>query len=227
MSHFFGGVVITTLLTLSGVSSGCAGPSQFNPSAPSAAPAPSTPSITISTPPPRIVAISPTIGFMGDTVKVTGTGFMSNVNLMLGEVSARVISIDSELITAIVPTHRGGIVDVSITNTDGQRTTVPAGFTYDGVSITATPNSIEAGTELLTVSWVIPRVPPSWASIVLIKNVELRGHAPTLWEYSGLPASGTTTLKAPSAPGVYEFRYGWTDMDGFFVLERSGPVTVR
>jgi hypothetical protein len=73
-------------------------------------------------------------GSGGTAVTITGTGFVSGGSLGVtfgGTAATAVNVVNSTTMTCTTPAHASGIVDVVITNGDGQPTTVTNGFTYD------------------------------------------------------------------------------------------------
>jgi hypothetical protein len=81
-------------------------------------------SITIDTvpvPAPTITSLSPTSGFAGSTLTVTGTGFASGAIVKFGTTSAtNIVVVSSTQITATVPALSAGVFSVVVQNSDGQ-----------------------------------------------------------------------------------------------------------
>ncbi|HKK92073.1 MAG TPA: IPT/TIG domain-containing protein, partial [Longimicrobiales bacterium] len=85
------------------------------------APAPTVASITPDT--------GPTAG--GTSVTITGTDFVAGATVTIGGVPATsVVVVDATSITADTPGNSAGVVDVVVTNPDGQTDTLVGGFTY-------------------------------------------------------------------------------------------------
>ena len=85
---------------------------------------------TITTP------LSPQTGSIsgGDSVTITGTGFVSGGSLGVtfgGAAATSVTVVNATTITCTTPAHAPGVVDVVLTNGDGQPTTAFSAFTYD------------------------------------------------------------------------------------------------
>jgi hypothetical protein len=211
-NHFFARAPLAGLLGVVVMSLGCDKP----PSGPTS-PAASTVPVTVT-------AISPAGGLTGDHVRVGGAGFLSGATLTLDGVAAKVTGITSATITAITPVHAAGTVDVVVTNLDGQRGTLTAGYTYEHVSLTVSPNGVVSGAQL-DVSWVAPsgRPPLDWIALINLGDAS-ESYENGWWRYTNGATSGTLTLSAPTQPGEYEFRY-FVD-DGYFEAGRSSPVTV-
>ena len=87
-----------------------------------------------STPPPAvfITGIQPNVsGTNGATiVTITGAGFEPGALVTLGTAATGVTVVNSTTITAAVPVHPPGAVDVIVTNIRGGSGSIRAGFTY-------------------------------------------------------------------------------------------------
>ena len=103
-------------------------------------------------PAPTVATITPNSGTTngGTAVTITGTGFLAGASVKMGGTSATVLAVvNSAIITATVPAHTAGAVDVVVTNTDTKSGTLTSGYTYTAPSgsnpaptVTAiTPNS--------------------------------------------------------------------------------------
>jgi hypothetical protein len=188
-------------------------------------PAPSSTTGTLAQPqggPITISAVSPTRGIPAETVTVEGTGFAYGITVMLDGVEAQVVGVRDTTITVIAPRHAAGMVDVVVTNSGGYRATLPGGFTYELVSLVASPSRVRPG-DKLTVSWVAPgsRSPLDWISLFKIDA----GNLDYGWyEYTNGAPSGSVIFAAPGE-GEYEFRYLLND--SYHDTARSGPITVR
>jgi glucose/arabinose dehydrogenase len=92
------------------------------------APPPPTPN-----PAPTVASITPNSGTTngGNTVTITGTGFLSGATVKLGGASAgAVVLVNNTTIAAIAPAHTAGAVSVQVTNTDSKSGTLTNGYTY-------------------------------------------------------------------------------------------------
>lgn len=77
--------------------------------------------------------ISPSSGYTvgGSLITIPGTGFGDGATVTFGGVAATSVTVvDANTITAILPAHAAGAVDVVVTNLDGTTFTCPNGFTY-------------------------------------------------------------------------------------------------
>jgi hypothetical protein len=89
-------------------------------------------------PPPIITAVSPpsgaTIG--GTRVTISGTGFQSGAAVTFGAASATniVVSPDGTTMTLTVPPNSAGVVNIAVTNPDGQHGALLAAYTYGVVN---------------------------------------------------------------------------------------------
>jgi large repetitive protein len=122
------------------------------PSSPTREPTPTpSPSPSVS-----LTAIQPNSGATNGTtiVRIVGTGFEPGAIVTLGAAATDVTVVNSTTITATVPTHPVGTVDVIVTNTGGQSARLNGGFSYVTVpraTVTAiSPNigSTEGGTSV-------------------------------------------------------------------------------
>jgi len=86
----------------------------------------------VSNPAPTVTSILPVSGSIagGTIVTISGTGFLSNLSVKFGGVSATNVSATSTSITATTPAHAAGKVDVVVTNSDSQSATLSQAFTY-------------------------------------------------------------------------------------------------
>lgn len=95
-------------------------------------PAPTTPIVAMSCP-----NSGSTNG--GDLVEIHGNGFLAGATVNFGGSLASNVNVTSTTtITATTPAHAAGVVNVSVTNTNGQTGTLNNGFTYQ----TPSPNVI-------------------------------------------------------------------------------------
>lgn len=84
---------------------------------------------------PKITSITPTTGPAagGTPITISGAGFLSEAKVTFGGVAATtvVVSDDGKSITAVTPPHDAGKVDVEVVNSDGQKSTLAGGFTFE------------------------------------------------------------------------------------------------
>ena len=172
-----------------------------------------------------ITRISPTDGFAGQPIEVSGTGFVAGAILTLGglPVGNTSVSVRSGSVYGTIPPHPGGPVDVVVTNPDGQSATRTGGFTYLTVSLIVSPNTVRPG-EQLSVSWAAPGRPATFDWIGLFGvGVPNTSYDEGLWQYTH-SASGTMVFTGPRNPGDYEFRYL---LDGGYLDVARAAFTVR
>ena len=75
--------------------------------------------------------VAPGAGSAGTTVTLQGSGFAPGASVAFGGVAAtNVLVSGSTKLTATVPAHAAGAVDVVVTNPNGQSATLPSGFNY-------------------------------------------------------------------------------------------------
>ncbi|MFY0566914.1 IPT/TIG domain-containing protein [Archangium lansingense] len=85
-------------------------------------------------PPPTVVSVAPGNGLStgGTRVTVTGTGFGPGASVRFGGAVASGVTVTSDTsLSALLPPHAPGKVDVVVRNTDGQEGTLAGGFTYE------------------------------------------------------------------------------------------------
>jgi hypothetical protein len=123
-------------------------------------------------------------------------------------------------------------VDIVVTNPGGQSATLTGGYTFEVIvfSLTASPSLVTSGGPL-TVNWVAPSGQGcngggDWIAIFRVGDPDFtgaaNGHSDLWYEHLCGATSGTWTLKAPTQPGQYEFRY----MVGGTSVAHSSPITV-
>ncbi|HEY3027704.1 MAG TPA: IPT/TIG domain-containing protein [Pyrinomonadaceae bacterium] len=87
----------------------------------------------VDMPPPGIVGITPNEGPAsgGTAVTITGAGFVNETVVAFGDLPATSIVVaGATSLTAITPPNDAGVVDVEVTNPDGQKGALPGGYTY-------------------------------------------------------------------------------------------------
>lgn len=114
--------VLVTLLAPVGLSLGC---DARPPSGPSPTPGATTAA-------PTVGSIAPNAGVTTGAAVVTifGSGFQSGATVTLGGIATSATVNSSTAIVARTPTHAPGIVDVVVTNPDGQSAKLSGAYTY-------------------------------------------------------------------------------------------------
>ena len=88
---------------------------------------------TTASPAPTVTAVSPNSGSTagGTSVTITGTGFVTTPAVTFGGAAATAEAfVNSTTLTATVPAHATGLVNVVVTNPDAQAGTLTNGFAY-------------------------------------------------------------------------------------------------
>ncbi len=120
-------------------------------------------SLQTSPSPPAPTAISPTSGTTsgGTPVTITGTNFASGATVTFGGTAATsVVVVSSTTITATTPAHAAGVVNVVVTNSNGQSGTLTSGYTYTSsgtimfVQVASGPSTIQASNTSVAVAYV-------------------------------------------------------------------------
>jgi hypothetical protein len=86
---------------------------------------------------PTITKVTPSSGSTdgGGTVTITGTVFLSGATVKFGSTAAtNVVVVNATTVTATVPAHAAGAVDVVVTNADQGKATLAGGYTYGVVN---------------------------------------------------------------------------------------------
>jgi uncharacterized repeat protein (TIGR01451 family) len=168
-------------------------------------------------------------GTGGTAVTITGTGFVSGGSLGVtfgGTAATGVTFVNSTTITCTTPAHASGVVDVVLTNGDGQPTTATNGFTYDtspivtairpsSGSVAGTGGVIIEGTNLSTVTAVT--FGGSNGTIISSTAAQLVVAAPA-------HAAGIVNVAVTNPVGTYTITNGFTYINNddaardFFVL---------
>jgi uncharacterized repeat protein (TIGR01451 family) len=170
----------------------------------------------------------------GTAVTITGTAFVSggSLGVTFGGVAATAVTVvNATTITCTTPPHASGVVDVVITNGDGQPTTVTNGFTYDVSPVVSgiRPNTgstagaggvIIEGTNLGTVTAV--NFGGSAGTIVYSSPTQLTVTAPA-------HAAGVVNVAVTNSAGTYTITNGYSYIANddaardFFVATNPSP----
>jgi hypothetical protein len=82
----------------------------------------------------KVESVDPATGSAagGVVVKIKGKGFLAGAEVKFGDVLATNVAVanDHNAITATIPAHAAGKVEVKVKNTNGKSDTLPNGFTY-------------------------------------------------------------------------------------------------
>jgi hypothetical protein len=208
---------VVTTLAIMAIAPSCGGDS------------PTAPARTTTTATLAITSISPNNGPTAGATSVTirGMGFVPGATVTFDAAAADISVVISTMIVATLPAHTAGAVDVVVTNPGGQSSRLPGAFTYGAdlpYVLTADANTVRAGDQL-KVSWTAPIGGVlDWIGLLKVGDPSTN-YESGWWQYTDGALSGTFTLRAPTEPGLYEFRY-WLD-DGFVEVVRSSPITVR
>jgi hypothetical protein len=84
-------------------------------------------------PPPTVTSITPTTGSSigGVQVTITGSNFLTGATVKFRDHAAESVTVVNDTtITAVTPSLSAGAADVTVTNPDGQSSTLAASFTY-------------------------------------------------------------------------------------------------
>jgi hypothetical protein len=173
----------------------------------------STPGATyqLQLPAPTVSTVSPASGTSlgGTDITITGANFQSGATVKVGGTAATNVTVVSATsITATVPAHAAGAVDVVVTNLDSQTATKVAGFTYIAPNPTlssVSPNTgLTTGGTTITItganlvapsSVVIGGTPAT--NVILVSSTQITAVTP-----AHAAAVSDVTINFPSAPAV-------------------------
>jgi hypothetical protein len=108
-------------------------------------------------PPPVLSSVEPALGPIsgGTVITLTGTNFRSGATVSFGGVAATNVSVSNKnTITATAPKHSAAVVDIVLTNADGQSAALPAAYTYarppspSALSVSPASGPIGGGTSI-------------------------------------------------------------------------------
>ncbi|MDB6065752.1 MAG: delta-60 repeat domain protein [Pedosphaera sp.] len=155
-------------------------------------------------PPPILISISPIVGPTngGTVVTISGTGFEVGAGIKFGSLPASSVNVNgTNSMTAITPLSPVGLVNVIITNADGNTATLTNAFTF---GIPASIQSQPISQAVLPGSNVQLQVQAAGA-LPLIYQWQFNGV--NLLDYGGISGSHTATLTlnnvAPAQAGSY------------------------
>jgi hypothetical protein len=163
---------------------------------------------------------------------VFGSGFKIGTTVSIDGVAVPVNRVTGTYVETRTRAHVEGAVDIVVMNPDGETATLKAAYTYASTfAIAASPRVVIVGGEL-TVSFEAPTGRGclgggDWIAIYGVLDPDetgaSNGHSDLWYEHLCGATSGSFTLKAPSPPGAYEFRYMVDD----FSVARSNPITIQ
>jgi len=101
-----------------------------------------------------VMAVRPNTGVTGRWVRIVGAGFTPVTTVTLDGIAAtKLLPESSVAMFALAPAHTAGPVDVVLTNPNGESVKLIGGFSYQIVTMSVSPITVEPGGQL-TVSWV-------------------------------------------------------------------------
>jgi hypothetical protein len=80
-----------------------------------------------------VLSVSPRVAMVGTStdVRISGTGFRAGATVSVGQPATNVAVVSSTMINATVVAQNAGILDVVVTNPNGDTTKLAAGFTFE------------------------------------------------------------------------------------------------
>jgi len=109
-----------------------------------------------------VTAVSPVRGptHAGIVLLITGVGFQTGVTVTIGGVPTPAALLSSGTLKVVTPAHAAGVVDIVVTNPNGDIRGLPGGFTFESVAITGlSPNTGTTDGRTLVVAagaWIQP-----------------------------------------------------------------------
>ena len=179
--------------------------------------------------PPVVAAVSPDHGptWRYTAVDVRGSGFQRGATVMFDGATSFGRFVDSGRMEVRTPMRPVGMLDVMVTNPDGQRAALAAAYTFEAVprpTLTPSANTVIPGAQL-SISWQTSAPGTlDWIALFSVATATNDEHASFWWDYTDGSASGILKLTAPPQPGQYEFRY--LPDDQYTAVTRSSVVTV-
>ena len=155
----------------------------------------------------------------GTVVTLTGSGFLSGASVTVGGASATAVTVQSGTsLTAILPAHAAGTVDVTVNNLNGESATLAGGITYAlptalGLNfIGGGPNGTPAAMAPNEFAGVLPKnnwnslSGPSGSAAALLDDTGTATGAQTVWN-----SNSTWSLNIAEAPGNFRMMKGYLD----------------
>ncbi len=144
-----------------------------------------TSGFTYNRSPPLLSAITPNTVPLGGGLKVllTGRGFEPGATVTIDGVAVATTFVDGTLLFVTVPAHALGTVDVAVTNTDQQSSTLTGGLTYANITLGNAP----------TVASITPaRGPTTGGTVSLVIGTNFAQGIRVL--FGSTPATGVTVM---------------------------------
>lgn len=167
----------------------------------------------------------------GTEMLVRGVGFDDSTQVLVGgrAVEPRDLEIiDSRRIQVRTPPGEPGLADVQVERADGLSATLPAGFTYEAITVDPPTGAVAGGT-FITINGFGTDFGPSTS--VTIDGVEITGmsvvNEQALTGYTPPGVSGTADVRVFTPSGVFEARRAFTYQatgDPFSGGMSGGPI---
>ena len=167
----------------------------------------------------------------GQAIRIYGSGFQSGATVTIDDQGVVVSEVTPTVIGARTSAHPAGIVDVVVTNPDGQSVRLTRGYQFGVFSVSANPTVVGTRGQL-TVSFTAPagrncNGGGDWIAIYRVGDSDdtgaSNGHSDLWYDHLCGATAGARTLEAPDQPGDYEFRY----LVGDTSVARSERVIIR
>ena len=200
---------------------------------------PAKPSPISSSPIASVQVIGPDSIFRGESVQLvasirqsdgTTKSATSLPNLRWASSDTSVLLVNSSGVVRVTDGMEGlgeAVITASFTNlanVQGSRAISVQPARPGPYALSVSAERVTAGSPL-SVSWVAPlgRSPYDWISIYKAGSRN-EAYDDIWWDYTKGATTGTFTIRAPSEPGLYEFRY-FLD-DGFGMVAKSSMIEV-
>lgn len=171
--------------------------------------------ISVTAAPPAIGSVIPASGPAagGTLVTIAGTGFQNRATVAFGSASATAVNFNSTSnITAVTPASAIGVVNVTITNADGQTAVLTNAFRFIGTPV---------------ITWANPP-PTTYGNALGPAQLDATADVPGLFAYNPSAGtvlnSGSNLLSATFSPNDTVNYYSATDYVGLLV--GPAPLTV-
>ena len=143
--------------------------------------------------PPTLTSVTPnTVPLQGGLkILLAGRGFEAGAAVTIDGVAVATTFVDESLLFVTVPAHAAGVVDVAVTNTDQQSSTLTGGLTYANITLGNSP----------TVSSITPaRGPTTGGTVALIIGTNFAQGLRVL--FGSAPATGVTVMSPTRASAI-------------------------
>jgi hypothetical protein len=168
--------------------------------------------------PPAVSTVAPSLGSPdgGTVITITGTGFAAGASVTIGGSAATGVGVSGgTTITATTPTHNPGIVDVTVTNPDTQKSTLSGAFTYASPTSPIVTENQQPG----SAGWDL-----SAANVGTDAVGQIKGYASAPSVNKGDNITFFVTVNPAQTYTIDIYRVGWYQGLGGRLMQHVGPI---